>query len=246
MKNILALAILAAALGFGYYTYSMKTDSGAMDTGTLPSVSEHAERPAHYAAKKIDTPMSAIAFLQASDEALGLILKADTLSDTNFEAIHERSYTMEAAVDKLVDEKIGSSDVLSVLNEAVQAIHYASEKHEEAKLREWAISFSEAVSNVDVISMNDQDHEDGVYEIIIENHVFTPDEIIVPAGKKLKLVVKNMDSTPEEFESDDFKREKIIPGNSEGTIFVGPLKPGKYHYFGEFNLDTASGYIIAE
>lgn len=246
MKNILALAILAAALGFGYYTYSMKENSGAMDTGTLQSVSKHAERPDHYAAKEIDTPMSAIAFLQASDEALQLMLKADILSNSDFQAIHERSYTMEAAVDKLVYEKIGSPDVLSILNESVQAIHYASEKYEEEKLRIWASSFSEAVSNVDVISMNDKDHEDDVYEIIIKDHMFTPDEIIVPAGKKLKLIVKNMDSTPEEFESDDFKREKIIPGNSEGTIFVGPLKPGKYHYFGEFNLDTANGYIIAE
>ncbi len=84
------------------------------------------------------------------------------------------------------------------------------------------------------------------YTIIIKNHQFEPAELTVPAGKKIKLRVDNQDPTPEEFESHDFSREKIIGGNSKATIFVGPLEPGKYHYFGEFNMDTANGYIIAE
>lgn len=85
-----------------------------------------------------------------------------------------------------------------------------------------------------------------VYEIVIKDHVFTPSEIKVPAGEALKLVVDNQDSTPEEFESDDFRREKIIPGNSKATINVGPLEPGTYKFFGEFNEDTAQGTLIAE
>lgn len=85
-----------------------------------------------------------------------------------------------------------------------------------------------------------------VYTLVIKDHKFTPDEIRIPAGQKIKLIVDNQDSTPEEFESDDFRREKIIAGNTKGTIFVGPLKPGKYHFFGEFNLDSANGYLIAE
>lgn len=84
------------------------------------------------------------------------------------------------------------------------------------------------------------------YEIIIKDHKFEPAELTVPAGQKIKLRVHNQDPTPEEFESHDFSREKIINGNSKATIFVGPLEPGKYHYFGEFNMDTANGYIIAE
>ncbi|PCJ99209.1 MAG: hypothetical protein COA45_06625 [Zetaproteobacteria bacterium] len=84
------------------------------------------------------------------------------------------------------------------------------------------------------------------YEIIIKDHKFSPVELIVPAGVKIKLRVSNQDPTPEEFESHDMRREKIIGGNKTATIFVGPLKPGKYHYFGEFNMDTANGYIIAK
>lgn len=84
------------------------------------------------------------------------------------------------------------------------------------------------------------------YNIVIKDHKFTPDEIRAPAGQKIKLVVDNQDPTPEEFESDDFRREKIIAGNSKATIFVGPLEPGKYHFFGEFNLDSANGTLYVE
>lgn len=84
------------------------------------------------------------------------------------------------------------------------------------------------------------------YEVVIKDHKFMPEEIIVPAGEKIKLIVKNEDPTPEEFESHDMNREKIISGNSKATIFIGPLKPGKYHFFGEFNMDTANGYVIAK
>ena len=91
-----------------------------------------------------------------------------------------------------------------------------------------------------------ESQEKPVYDIVIKDHVFSPAEITVPAGEKIKLVIHNQDSTPEEFESHDFNREKIIAGGAKATIFVGPLEPGKYHYFGEFHMDSANGYIIAE
>jgi hypothetical protein len=35
-------------------------------------------------------------------------------------------------------------------------------------------------------------------------------------------------------------------GKRKATIFIGPLRPGKYPYFGEFHPETAQGVIIAE
>lgn len=84
------------------------------------------------------------------------------------------------------------------------------------------------------------------YDIVIKNHRFEPAEIKIPADTKVKLIVDNQDSTPEEFESHDFHREKIIPGGSKATILVGPLKPGTYSFFGEFNMKTAQGKLIVE
>jgi plastocyanin len=87
---------------------------------------------------------------------------------------------------------------------------------------------------------------DEVYTIQIQNHRFTPAELTVPAGKKIKVLVENKDATPEEFESHELNREKVIAGNGKATIYIGPLAPGKYPYFGEFNMDTAQGVIIAK
>jgi hypothetical protein len=87
---------------------------------------------------------------------------------------------------------------------------------------------------------------DEEYSIQIQNHRFEPAELIVPAGKKIKLTVENKDITPEEFESYELNREKVITGNGKATIYIGPLSPGKYPYFGDFNQATANGLIIAK
>lgn len=84
------------------------------------------------------------------------------------------------------------------------------------------------------------------FELVIKDHRFNPAELTVPAGVKVKLIVINQDSTPEEFESHSLNREKIIAGNSKANIYVGPLKPGKYKFFGEFNEATAKGTLIAQ
>jgi hypothetical protein len=84
------------------------------------------------------------------------------------------------------------------------------------------------------------------FSLAIESHRFVEAELKVPAGKKFRLVVENRDPTPEEFESYDLHREKIVPGNGRITVYVGPLKPGRYEFFGEFNPSTARGYLVAE
>ena len=84
------------------------------------------------------------------------------------------------------------------------------------------------------------------FTIVIKDHRFTPMELTVPAGQKIRLVVENQDPTPEEFESYQLNREKIVPGNGRIVVFVGPLKPGKYEFFGEFNMATARGWLVAK
>lgn len=87
---------------------------------------------------------------------------------------------------------------------------------------------------------------DTEFALVIKDHRFEPAELKVPAGQKIKLIVHNQDSTPEEFESHELNREKVISGGAKATIFVGPLKPGRYPFFGEFNEKTARGALIAE
>ena len=83
-------------------------------------------------------------------------------------------------------------------------------------------------------------------EIEIRNHLFEPSEIVLPANTKVKLIVYNRDRTPEEFESYELNREKVIMGQRKAVIFIGPLEPGVYSFFGEFHPKTAQGKIIAK
>ena len=85
-----------------------------------------------------------------------------------------------------------------------------------------------------------------VIEIEIRNHLFQPEEVLIPAHTKVKLVVYNRDKTPEEFESYELNREKVIMGGRKANIFIGPLEPGVYPFFGEFNPKTAQGRVVAQ
>lgn len=83
-------------------------------------------------------------------------------------------------------------------------------------------------------------------ELRIKDHLFFPSTIEIPAGKKVRLMVINEDDTPEEFESYKLNREKVIPGNTRTVIFIGPLPPGEYPFFGEFYPKTAQGKVVVK
>jgi plastocyanin len=77
--------------------------------------------------------------------------------------------------------------------------------------------------------------DDGDVVITITGGTFVPSEVPVPAGKKVKLIVRNQDKTASEFESSDFHREKMVQAGSEITLFVGPLDAGTYEFFDDFH-----------
>ena len=87
--------------------------------------------------------------------------------------------------------------------------------------------------------------EEPVYKITIKDHKFLPEALTIPSNTKVKIVVENFDSTAEEFESYDLRREKVVSAHGEIIIFIGPLKAGVYKYFGDFHQQTAQGRIVA-
>jgi plastocyanin len=82
--------------------------------------------------------------------------------------------------------------------------------------------------------------------ISIKDHKFDPAEVKVPAGKPIKLTVKNLDSTAEEFESKPLKVEKVISGGGTAVIRLKAQTKGSYKFFGEYNEKTAQGVLIVE
>jgi len=87
---------------------------------------------------------------------------------------------------------------------------------------------------------------DDSYTLSIKGKVFEPNELSVPAGQKITLTVRNLNTTPSEFESSDLNREKVVTGGSAITVFIGPLRPGRYEFFDDFSADTPHGHIIAK
>ena len=84
------------------------------------------------------------------------------------------------------------------------------------------------------------------FTLSLRNHRFVPAQLTIPSRTKIKLVVINEDATPEEFESHELNREKVVTGKGKIIVYIGPLKPGRYPFFGEFHMDTAQGSLIAK
>ena len=82
--------------------------------------------------------------------------------------------------------------------------------------------------------------------LTLKDHKFTPAEIKVPANQRVQLTVINDDATPEEFDSKSLKVEKVVAGKSKGIVRIGPLKPGRYPFVGEYHEATAKGVVVAE
>ncbi|MCO8592071.1 cupredoxin domain-containing protein [Burkholderia multivorans] len=87
---------------------------------------------------------------------------------------------------------------------------------------------------------------DDVVNLTLKDHKFAPDGVTIPAGKKVKFVVKNLDATPAEFESDDFKAEKVVPAGKSVEILVGPLKAGTYEFHDEYHEAQSKTHLTVK
>jgi plastocyanin len=123
--------------------------------------------------------------------------------------------------------------------------HHRCNLYQEVYRVRYALPFSVLMTAV-FVSVVAFGADDLSFELSLKDHTFTPSEITIPAGKPVKLTIKNLDSTPAEFESEDFRAEKIIPGGGEVSLHIGPLTPGTYGFFDEFHEDETKGTLVAK
>jgi heme/copper-type cytochrome/quinol oxidase subunit 2 len=81
--------------------------------------------------------------------------------------------------------------------------------------------------------------------LTLKDHHFTPSDVTAPANERFRIQVTNQDPTPSEFESSDLRVEKIVVPGGKITVMAGPLKPGKYTFFDDYNPDQAKGTLTA-
>ena len=82
-------------------------------------------------------------------------------------------------------------------------------------------------------------------ELRLQDHVFYPSQVHVPAGQAIKLIVENADELADEFESNELNREKLLPPKTKTIVMLKPLKKGRYAFVAEFH-GKEPGVIIAE
>jgi heme/copper-type cytochrome/quinol oxidase subunit 2 len=87
---------------------------------------------------------------------------------------------------------------------------------------------------------------DPSFSLTLKDHIFTPAEITIPANTRVRFVVKNLDATPAEFESDDFKAEKVIPAGREVVVMIPALKPGTYEFHDEYHEAPSKSWLIVK
>lgn len=88
--------------------------------------------------------------------------------------------------------------------------------------------------------------DEPAFTLTIKDHRFSPADLSVPANTRVKLTIKNLDATPAEFESRQFKAEKLIPAGREATLTIGPLNPGSYEYFDDYHENESKSRLIAK
>lgn len=105
------------------------------------------ERVIHYEIAAPETAQAAIVLLEEKTAEIGAILANASLNDNQMESIHEKTYSLEAAVDKL-RASYSNQTALDAADEAIQALHYASENHEQEESRKWYESLKPAVESI--------------------------------------------------------------------------------------------------
>ena len=82
-------------------------------------------------------------------------------------------------------------------------------------------------------------------KLVARDGLFTPPNLEVPAGRRIKIEIANEGRTPMEFESLPLKVEKVLGPGASSSVVINPLKPGEYPFFDDFHPDTSKGRIIA-
>jgi hypothetical protein len=80
-------------------------------------------------------------------------------------------------------------------------------------------------------------------QLEIKTQAFAPQELQVPAGIKVQLIIRNDDDLPAEFESYDLSREIVVPAHGQVKLFIGPLDPGRYRFFNDFHQES-EGWVV--
>ena len=84
------------------------------------------------------------------------------------------------------------------------------------------------------------------FAILAKDGRLLPERVEVPAGRRMKLVLRNEGRSPVEFENLDLRVEKVLAPGASSFVIVPSLKPGSYKFVDEFHPATGQMLLIAK
>ncbi|MDE2414433.1 MAG: cupredoxin domain-containing protein [Comamonadaceae bacterium] len=84
------------------------------------------------------------------------------------------------------------------------------------------------------------------FAIVAKNGRLEPARLEVPAGRRVKLTLKNAGSSPVEFENLNLRVEKVLAPGASSFVVTPPLKPGVHEFIDEFHPETGKMQLIAQ
>jgi hypothetical protein len=84
------------------------------------------------------------------------------------------------------------------------------------------------------------------FNVVIKDGRINPARLEVPAGRKIKLSIRNEGPGPSEFENLDLRVEKVLAPGASSFVVIHPLKPGSYTFIDEFHPKTSEMQLIAK
>ena len=84
------------------------------------------------------------------------------------------------------------------------------------------------------------------FEVIAKEGRLFPERLEVPAGQRVKLVVKNQGKGPIEFENLDMRVEKVLAPGGTSFVVLPKMKPGEYEFIDEFHMEFGKMKVIAK
>lgn len=88
--------------------------------------------------------------------------------------------------------------------------------------------------------------EPASYTVVLRGGRIEPERLEVPAGRRIKLALRNEGPGPCEFENLELRVEKVLAPGASSFVVVAPLRPGSYRFVDEFHPDTGRLELVAK
>jgi hypothetical protein len=82
------------------------------------------------------------------------------------------------------------------------------------------------------------------FEVVAREGRLLPERLAVPAGRRIKLIVRNQGKGPIEFENLSMRIEKVLAPGATSFVVLPPMQPGEYDFIDEFHMETGKLQLI--